>query len=55
VSTTGSNTLTVSAASGEYINAVGTTTVTIPVGTCRGFRSTLVSASAGGDFWRTIN
>lgn len=55
VSTTGTNTLTLQAASGEYFNASGTTTITVPAGVCKQLRSTLVSASAGGDYWRTGN
>lgn len=55
VSTTGSNTLTLQAASGEYFNASGTTSLTVAAGKCQQLRSTLVSASTGGDYWRTGN
>lgn len=54
VSTTGTNSLTITAASGEYINASGTTSIIVPPVTCLGLRSTLVSASAGGNYWTTV-
>jgi len=52
----GSNAVTIAAPSDfDFNNDGATTTVTVPNKSCKDFRATLVSASAGGDYWQQIN
>ena len=55
-SLSGSNTVTIAAPSDNPFNGVaGTTTVTVPNNACKDFKGTLVSASAGGEYWQQLN
>lgn len=55
-SLSGSNTLTIAAPSDSpFNNLTGTTSVTVPNNACKDFKATLISASAGGEYWQQLN
>jgi trimeric autotransporter adhesin len=51
----GSNTLTVAAFGSEYINKVGTTTITVATGKCQALRGTVITPATPVSFWSQIN
>jgi hypothetical protein len=48
--------LTIAAPSdAPFNNTAGTTTLTVPNNSCKDFKGTLISNTAGGEYWQQLN